>query len=115
MGSRPGSKADQWLPHERGFQSVSCLCPHSLQTNLTRVAPFSAEIRLGAPHLPHLVSMRVLPCFTTMGLRAMASRIRRSASSRIWSFDIRPYLPGNYHRGRLIACASYFATGEALV
>ena len=47
------------------LQSVSCLCPHSLQTNLTRVEPFSAESRFGAPHLPHIASIRVLPCFTT--------------------------------------------------
>jgi hypothetical protein len=72
---------------------VSCLCPHSLQANLTRVASFSAKIRLGAPHLPQTASIRVLPCFTTSGLRAMASRIRRSASSRIDCFDIYPHLP----------------------
>src|ERR1700676_4410268 len=49
-------------------------------------------MRLGAPHFPHTVSIRVLPCFTTMALRAMVSRIRRSASSRIDCFDIRFYL-----------------------
>jgi hypothetical protein len=74
------------------FQSVSCLWPHCLQANLTRVAPLSADIRFGAPHFPHTVSMRVLPCFTTMVLRSMVSRIRRSASSRIDCFDIRFYL-----------------------
>jgi len=31
------------------------------------------------------------PCFTTMDLRAMVSRIRRAASSRIDCFDIRPH------------------------
>ena len=36
--------------------------------------------------------MRVLPCFTTMDLRSMVSRIRRSASSRIDCFDIHPHL-----------------------
>src|ERR1700704_2134496 len=72
--------------------SVSCLWPHSLQANLTRVAPFAAETRFGAPHFPQVASMRVLPCFTTMALRAMVSRIRRSASSRIDCFDIRSYL-----------------------
>ena len=75
-----------------GYQSASCLCPHCLQANFTRVAPFSAEIRFGAPHFPHTVSMRVLPCFTTRALRSMVSRIRRSASSRIDCFDIRSHL-----------------------
>ncbi len=74
--------------HSVAGHSVSCWCPHCLQANFTRVAPFSAEIRLGAPHLPQSVSMRVLPCFTTMVLRSMVSRIRRSASSRIDCFDI---------------------------
>src|ERR1700754_4226043 len=60
--------------------SVTCLWPHSLQANFTRVAPFSAETRLAAPHLPQVASMRVLPCFTTSALRSMVSRIRRSAS-----------------------------------
>src|SRR5256886_2517677 len=54
-----------------------------------RVAPFSAETRFGAPHFPQIASIRVLPCLTTMALRAMVSRIRRSASSRIDCFDIR--------------------------
>src|SRR5882724_418416 len=77
------------IARPRKSQNVSCLCPHCLQANFTRVAPFSAETRLGAPHFPQVASMRVLPCFTTMALRAMVSRIRRSASSRIDCFDIR--------------------------
>ena len=47
----------------RPFHSgVSCLCPHSLQVNFTRVIPFAAERRFGAPHFPHFASIRVLPC-----------------------------------------------------
>jgi hypothetical protein len=72
--------------------SVSCLWPHCLQANFTRVAPFSAKTRFGAPHLPQTVSIRVLPCFTTMAFLAMVSRISRSASSRIACFDIGPHL-----------------------
>ena len=67
---------------------VRCLCPHSLHVNGTRVCPGFAETRLGAPHLPHLVSMRVSPCLTETVLRSSASLIRRSASSRIACFDI---------------------------
>jgi hypothetical protein len=85
-------------------QNVSCLCPHSLHANFTRVAPFSAETRFGAPHFPQVVWMRVLPCFTTMALRAMVSRIRRSASSRIDCFDIR--CTGDENRSHLIALTS---------
>ena len=48
--------------------SVSCLWPHSLQANFTRVSPFGAETRFGAPHFPQVASMRVLPCLTTSGL-----------------------------------------------
>src|SRR5258708_2167063 len=51
--------------------------------NFTRDTPFAAETRFGAPHFPHVALMRVSPCLTTMGLRSIASRIRRSASSRI--------------------------------
>src|SRR6202167_1954662 len=78
-------------PGAAEIQSVSCLCPHCLQANFTRVAPFSAETRFGAPHLPHTASMRVLPCLMTRALRSMVSRISRSASSRIDCFDIRQY------------------------
>ena len=50
--------------------SVSCFCPQFLQTNLTRVSPRAACTRLGAPHLPHTASMRVLPCFMVSALRS---------------------------------------------
>src|SRR5258708_20975268 len=92
------------------FQSVACLWPHSLQANFTRVAPFAAEMRFGAPHLLQVVSMRVLPCLTVIALRAMVSRISRSASSRIDCFHIRTYLVTTnaseaalYHLHRLCA------------
>src|SRR5262245_61163135 len=74
------------------FQSVACLWPHSLQANWTRVMPFSAKTRLGAPHLPQVVSMRVLPCLMVMDFFCIVSRINRSASSRIDCFDILPAL-----------------------
>jgi len=90
------------------FQSVSCLWPHSLQANFTRVAPLAAETRFGAPHFPQVASMRVLPCFTTMALRSMVSRIRRSASSRIDCFDIRFTCHENRHGSSLITPASQF-------
>jgi hypothetical protein len=45
---------------ELADQSVSCLWPHCLQANFTRVAPFSAEMRLGAPHLPQVASSRAV-------------------------------------------------------
>ena len=72
----------------RKSQSVSCFCPHSLQANLTRVAPLSADSRLGAPHLPQTASIRVFPCLTTRFFFSIVSRISRSASSRIDCFDI---------------------------
>jgi hypothetical protein len=51
----------------------------------------------------------VLPCFTTIALRSMVSRIRRSASSRIDCFDIRTYLViRKRQRSSLIAPASHF-------
>src|SRR5437660_1495058 len=62
--------------------------PHCLKTYLTRVAPFSAWTRFGAPHLPQTASIRVLPCLTTRAFFSIVSRIRRSASSRIACFDI---------------------------
>src|SRR3954451_19836720 len=68
--------------------SVSCLWPHCLQANLTRVAPFSAWMRLGAPHFPQVVSILVLPCLMTRFFFSMVSRIRRSASSRIACLSI---------------------------
>src|SRR5437879_8325286 len=50
-------------------------------------------MRLGAPHLPQVASILVLPCLITMTFFFMVSRIRRSASSRIDCFDICPHLP----------------------
>src|SRR6202007_1267185 len=49
-----------FLPAHKAF----CLCPHSLQAYSTRPCPGAAEIRFGAPHFPHFVSMRVCHCFT---------------------------------------------------
>src|SRR5690348_18361561 len=74
-------------PYEMPY-SVTCLSPHCLQTYLTRVAPFSAWTRFGAPHLPQTASIRVLPCLTMRAFFSIVSRIRRSASSRIACFDI---------------------------
>src|SRR3954471_6739104 len=74
--------------------NVSCFCPHCLQTNFARVVPFSAEMRLGAPHLPQMASIRVLPCLMMMVFFAIVSRIRRSASSRMDCFVIGSHLPG---------------------
>src|SRR5882672_5230504 len=76
-------------PTKPSLYSVSCLWPHCLQANLTRVAPFSACRRFGAPHLPQVVSIRVLPCLMVRAFLAMVSRIRRSASSRIACLSIR--------------------------
>src|SRR6202035_2669788 len=42
----------------------------------------------GAPHFPHIASIRVLPCLTATVFFAIASLTRRSASSRIDCFDI---------------------------
>src|SRR3569833_1483950 len=74
-------------PYEMSY-SVTCLTPHCLQTYLTRVAPYSAWTRFGAPQLPLTASIRVLPCLTTRAFFSIVSRIRRSASSRIACFDI---------------------------
>jgi hypothetical protein len=68
-------------------QKVVCLWPQSLQAYSTRLCPDSAETRLGAPHLLHLTSIRVLPCVIGT-FRAIASFTKRSDSSRIASFDI---------------------------
>src|SRR5258708_33790955 len=67
---------------EGDLQSVSCLWPHCLQANLTRVLPFSACRRLGAPHFPQVVSIRVLPRFTFRAFFSLVSRSRRPAPSR---------------------------------
>src|ERR1700722_18700228 len=72
----------------RASYSVRCFWPHSLHLYSTRVCPGSAETRFGAPHLPHTASIRVLPCLMLTVLRSIASLTRRSASSRIASFDM---------------------------
>src|SRR6516162_217917 len=66
---------------------VFCLCPHSLQAYSTRPWSTSAVTRLGAPHLLHFTSSRVLPC-VMVTFRAIASLTKRSDSCRIASFDI---------------------------
>jgi hypothetical protein len=68
-------------------QKVICLWPHSLQAYFPRLCPGSVETRLGAPHLLHLTSIRVLPCVICT-FRAIASFTKRSDSSRIACFDI---------------------------
>jgi hypothetical protein len=68
--------------------NVFCFSPHSLQMYATRTCPRAAETRFGAPHFPHLVSMRVGPCLTVTVFRSNASFTKRSVSSRIACFDI---------------------------
>ena len=80
----PSRRLDPALP----AHSVLCSAPHSLQVYETRVSPGDAVTRFGAPHLPHLVSIRVLPCLMVTVFRSKASFTRRSASSRIACFDI---------------------------
>src|SRR5262245_56516815 len=70
------------------MSSTTAADRHSLHENGTRTCPGAAEMRFGAPHFPHLASIRVLPCFTVMVLRSIASLTNRSDSSRIASFDI---------------------------
>ena len=48
----------------------------------TRTCPGAAKTRFGAPHFPHMASIRVLPCFTATVFRSIASFTRRSVSSR---------------------------------
>jgi hypothetical protein len=71
----------------RPGHKVICLWPQSLQVYSTRLRPISAVTRLGAPHLQHFTSSRVLPCVTAT-FRAIASLTKRSDSCRIASFDI---------------------------
>lgn len=66
---------------------VLWLWPHSLQAYSTRPWSTSALTRLGAPHLLHFTSSRVLPC-VMITFRAIASLTKRSDSWRIASFDI---------------------------
>jgi hypothetical protein len=68
--------------------NVFCFSPHSLHVYCTRACPGAAETRFGAPHFPHLVSMRVQPCLTVTVFRSNASFTKRSVSSRIACFDI---------------------------
>src|SRR5258706_7148597 len=69
------------------LHEVFCLWPHSLQAYSTRPWSTSALTRLGAPHLLHFTSSRVLPC-VMVTFRAIASLTKRSDSWRIASFDI---------------------------
>jgi hypothetical protein len=70
------------------YHNVFCFSPHSLHVYGTRTCPGGAETRFGAPHLPHLVSMRVSPCFTLTVFRSNASFTKRSVSSRIACFEL---------------------------
>lgn len=78
----------QWPSASPGRHKVFCFSPHSLHVYGTRTCPGAAETRLGAPHFPHLVSIRVWPCLTVTVFRSSASLTRRSVSSRIACFDI---------------------------
>src|SRR5262249_5631149 len=69
------------------YHNVFCFSPHSLHVYGTRTCPGGAETRFGAPHFPHLVSMRVSPCLTLTVFRSNASFTRRSVSSRIACFE----------------------------
>lgn len=73
--------------------SVFCSSPHSLHLYATRTCPGAAKTRFGAPHFPHMASIRVLPCFTATVFRSIASFTKRSVSSRIDCFDISRFLP----------------------
>ena len=75
-----------------GGHSVFCFSPHSLHVYCTRDCPGAAETRFGAPHFPHLASMRVWPCLMVTVFRSSASLTRRSVSSRIACFDISGFL-----------------------
>ena len=66
---------------------VFCSWPHSLQAYSTRPWPTSAVTRLGAPHLLHFTSSRVLPR-VMVTFRAIASLTKRSDSWRMASLDI---------------------------
>jgi len=63
-----------------------------LQANFTRVAPFVAETRFGAPHFPQVCLDAGVALLHDNGLALHGFAIRRSASSRIDCFDIRIYL-----------------------
>src|SRR6516164_2025811 len=55
-----------WLTTEP-HHSVFCLSPHSLHVYATRIC----LTRFGAPHFPHMPSIRVLPCFTATVFRSI--------------------------------------------
>src|SRR5215471_19760968 len=77
-----------WIgPPGPSGHKVFCVWPHSLQAYSTRSWPTSAVTRLGAPHLLHFTSSRVLPC-VMVTFRAIASLTKRSDSWRMASFDI---------------------------
>jgi len=78
----------QWPSISPGRHNVFCFSPHSLHVYGTRSCPGAAETRFGAPHFPHLASIRVWPCLTVTVFRSNASFTRRSVSSRIACFDI---------------------------
>ena len=87
--------ASSWpfLGRREPHHSVFCSSPHSLHVYATRTCPGAAKTRFGAPHFPHMASIRVLPCFTATVFRSIASFTRRSVSSRIDCFDISRFLP----------------------
>src|SRR5262245_60281731 len=73
-----------WPRHHK----ARCLCPHSLHVYWTRVSPFAAVTRFFPPHFPHMASIRVAPSLMVMDFFSIASRIRRSVSSRRVCLDI---------------------------
>src|ERR1700719_381847 len=95
---------------------VFCLWPHSLQTYSTRPWSTSALTRLGAPHLLHFTSSRVLPC-VMVTFRTIASLTKRSDSWRMASFDIlgaRGLCTIN-SPGRRSQCLAYFSAAPKLL
>ena len=72
--------------------------------------PARAETRLGAPHFPHLASIRVAPCLIATFFRSIASLIRRSVSARISCFDMSPLSgPNSFVRFQFLALFSSFS------
>jgi hypothetical protein len=74
------------------YHNVFCFSPHSLHVYCTRTSPEAAQTRFGAPHFPHLASIRVSPRLTVTPLRSKASFTKRSVSSRSSCFDISRFL-----------------------
>jgi hypothetical protein len=62
-----------------------CFSPHSLHLNSVRSAPTAMFTRFGAPHFPHLTSLRESSCLI-VSLRAVASFIAASDCARSSSF-----------------------------